>query len=99
MKILSAMVLGAVSLSMATGAVAQVRSPPVPDPAAPVAATSQTLRAPAVPSNPDQSVAQAHPLFNIGREPVVVWAPVEAPYNAHMNRSQAANPVWESEGF
>jgi hypothetical protein len=99
MKMFSAMVLGALSFSMATAAFAQAQNPPSPNQATPAAATSQTLTAPAIQSNPDQSVSQAHPLFTIGREPVVVWAPVPAPYDAHMNRSAAANPVWNPDAF
>ncbi len=47
---------------------------------------------PDTPANPPQS----HPLFTVGRFGVYLWAPVEPPYDAAMNRSLAANPAWSN---
>ncbi|HEY4044331.1 MAG TPA: hypothetical protein VGM32_21135 [Rhodopila sp.] len=68
-----------------------------PTASAPAPGANQTLQAPYTPRNPNLGPGEAHPLFTIGREPVVVWAPVEPPYSSKMNRSQAGNPVWDTD--
>jgi hypothetical protein len=99
MKMFSTLALAAFALVVATAASAQVKKPAADPPPRPVPAESQTVTAQPVPTNPDATVNQPRPLFNIGNLPVDVWAPVEPPYDANMNRSQAANPVWEEGGF
>jgi hypothetical protein len=42
----------------------------------------------------EASGQQPRPLFKIGGLEVGVWAPVEAPYNAKMDRNLAADPLW-----
>ncbi len=69
----------------AVPAVAQTRQLP---------ADSQMTRAPAPPVYPRVSPSENEPLFMIGKVPVQVWTPVEAPYDSNMNRNQAENPVW-----
>jgi hypothetical protein len=99
MKILVTAALTASALMAATAASAQVKKPAADPPPRPVQAESQTVTAQSIPTNPDASVTQPRPLFNIGNVPVDVWAPVEAPYDANMSRNQAANPVFEEGGF
>jgi hypothetical protein len=99
MKIFVTLALTASTLMAATAASAQVKKPVADPPPRPVPAESQTVTAQSVPTNPDASVTQPRALFNIGNVPVDVWAPVEPPYDANMNRNQAANPVFEQGGF
>ena len=61
-----------------------------------VPGTTETTQASTIPSGPGQGTQQSAPLFMIGRMPVQVWAPVESPYNANMNRTAADNPMWEA---
>jgi hypothetical protein len=99
MKLLVTLTLTASALVAATTASAQVKKPTADPPPRPVQAESQTVTAQSVPTNPDATVSQPRPLFNIGNLPVDVWAPVEPPYDANMNRNQAANPVFEQGGL
>jgi hypothetical protein len=93
------LVLFSVAITMATivGAYAQSRTALPASP--PPAGASQTTVAPFVPQGPNQGPDQSHPLFSIGRLPVLVWTPVEQAYNSRMNRSAASNPLWEADGF
>jgi hypothetical protein len=99
MKMLSTLALAASAVMVAGAGSAQVQKPAADSPPRPVPAESQTVTAQPVPTNPDASVTQPRALFNIGNVPVDVWAPVEPPYDANMNRNQAANPVFEEGGF
>ncbi len=99
MKMFSTLAVAALALVVATAGFAQVKQPAADPPPRRVAAEGQTVTAQPVPTNPDATVTQPRPLFNIGKVPVVVWAPVEAPYDSNMNRTQAANPVWDGSGF
>ncbi|HQT76784.1 MAG TPA: hypothetical protein PLD10_06990 [Rhodopila sp.] len=38
------------------------------------------------------------PLFTIGNLPVVLWAPIQPPYDSRANRNNAANPLWYDNG-
>ena len=87
------------ALMLATAASAQVKKPAADPPPKSVSAASQTVMARPVLTNPDASVTRPPALFKIGNVPLGLWAPVEPPYDAHMNRTQAANPVWEEGGF
>jgi hypothetical protein len=98
MKMFSTLAAAALTL-VATAASGQVKQPVADPPPRPVPSESQTITAEPVPTNPDASVTEPRPLFNIGNVPVDVWAPVEPPYDANMNRNQAANPVWDGSGF
>ncbi|HEY0182534.1 MAG TPA: hypothetical protein VGC09_06960 [Rhodopila sp.] len=89
MKMIGAVALGAVALMAATAATAQAQNPQVPD-------STLFSRAPAAPPASLQAQSQPRPLFTIGGLEVHLWAPVESPYNANMNRNQAANPLWEA---
>jgi hypothetical protein len=42
----------------------------------------------------EASGRQPRKLFTIGGLGVGLWAPVEAPYNAKMDRNLAADPLW-----
>jgi hypothetical protein len=99
MKMFAMLALKALALVAATAASAQVKQPATDPPPRPLPSENQTITAQPVPTNPDATVTQPRPLFNIGNLPVDVWAPVEAPYDANMNRNQAANPVWDGAGF
>jgi hypothetical protein len=90
MNTIGALAIGAFALVAATGASAASRQ-------SQNASDSQVLQAPAPPSTQQPGEVEVHPLFAIGDLPVGVWAPVEPPYNANMNRNQAANPIWSSE--
>jgi hypothetical protein len=59
-----------------------------------IAGTNQASVAGATLAAPEASGQQPRPWFKIGRLGVRVWAPVEAPYNAKMNRNLAADPLW-----
>lgn len=76
---------GALSLMITAAASAQTRHIQSESRSTPPA---QTLEAPS---------GQNPPIFIIGHLPVYIWAPVEAPNDAHMNRNGAANPIWESD--
>jgi hypothetical protein len=97
-KMFATLALIASALMVATAS-AQLKKPAADPPPRPVPAESQTVTAQPVPTNPDATVTQPHALFNIGNVPVDVWAPVEPPYDANMNRTQASNPVFEQGGF
>ncbi len=99
MKMLSTLALAASALMVATAASAQVKQLPADPLPRPVAVESQTVTARPIPINPDASVTQPRALFKLGNVPVDVWAPVEPPYDAHMNKTQAANPTWDEGGF
>ncbi len=90
-----ASVFAASVLLAATVVPAEAQSPPTPGRTVQASVASQTTQAPFNSTNPDQSVSQSRPLFTIGRLPVTVWAPVEQFYDARMNRTAAANPIWE----
>jgi hypothetical protein len=59
-----------------------------------VATFNQTVRAPALPPELPANPQQSRPLFTIGGFGVYLWAPVESPYDAAMNRNLAADPAW-----
>jgi hypothetical protein len=88
----AAMMMAAIVAAHAQSRTAQPASPPPPG-------ASQTTLAPFQPQGPNQGPDQSHPLFSIGRLPVLVWTPVEQSYNSRMNRSAASNPLWEADGF
>jgi hypothetical protein len=44
---------------------------------------------------PEPNAKRLHRLFTIGGIPAYVYAPVEPPYSSEMNRSLAADPIWE----
>jgi hypothetical protein len=46
------------------------------------------------PTPPLQGESQRRPLFTFGGVNVDVWAPVEPPYDPHIDRSAAADPFW-----
>lgn len=98
MRILYTFVLGVAASMVVLTAFAQTQSPSHNRPA-PVSATSQLLTARAVPVNPAETENEPYVLFHIGNVPVRVWAPVQAPYNAHMNRNAAESPMWEANAF
>lgn len=89
MNKIAAMAFTISALMVATVATTQAQTPRVPG-------TSQTTQAPFVPPAPEPSGPQPHTLFKIAGVPVHVWAPVEAPYDANMDRTAAANPIWEA---
>jgi hypothetical protein len=84
MNVIRTIALGAMALMVATAASAQTRSSPTPS-------ASQVMGAPA---NPQRN--ESRPLFTIGGLEVHVWAPRERPYDAHMNQTAAADPMWEA---
>lgn len=81
--------LGAAALMMATVGSAWAQSPQVRD-------TGQVTMAPALQGGPQHGVDQSRPLFNVGKLEVHIWAPMEPYYDANMNRTAAANPIWGS---
>jgi hypothetical protein len=87
MHMIRAFVLGAMALTVGTAASAE--TPTLPS-------TGQTTAAPSLLENSQRSEQQSRPLFTIGGVEVHLWAPVEQPYDSHMNRTAAANPMWES---
>jgi hypothetical protein len=99
MKMFSVLAIAASTLMVVTAASAQVKQLTADPPPRPVPAESQTLTAQPERTNPDASVTQPRELFKIGNLPVDVQAPVEPPYDSHINRTQAANPVFEEGGF
>jgi hypothetical protein len=113
MKLLVTLMLGASALLVANTAFAQARRPPANAQTSAAGTQSSasgtwTAQAPSatqtITSLPDLNNSQAdvmqpHPLFNIGDVPVGIWAPVEPSYDSRMNRSEAANPVWDANPF
>jgi hypothetical protein len=91
-------IIGASTLLALTGGAVQARDPAPAQPPQPPPA-SQTTQAPYTPTNPDQSAAGSVPLFHLGQVPVVVWAPVQAPYNSKANGTQAANGLWDAGAY
>jgi hypothetical protein len=87
--VVGATLWGASVLGAVTGTPAQAQAPQVP-------AAGQVTMAPAVPAPPLAGEAQSRPLFTLGKLEVHLWAPVEASYDAHMNHTAAANPMWGS---
>jgi hypothetical protein len=83
-------------LAIASPGLAQRSTIPLP-PQPPAA--SQTLQSPYIGSNPDRSVGDARPLFFIGQLPVVVWTPVQQPYNSKNYRTQAARSLSDVDAF
>jgi hypothetical protein len=81
--------LGAAALMTATIGAAWGQSPQTLD-------SSQVTTAPALPGGPQQGIGQSHPLFNIGKLEVHIWAPIEPYYDANMNHTAAANQFWSS---
>jgi hypothetical protein len=80
-------VLSAAALMVATTGSALAQNPASPN-------SSQVMRTPSFPPEPQRSVPQSRPLFTIGGVEVHGWAPVEQPYNANANRNLAADPLW-----
>jgi hypothetical protein len=70
-----------------------------PPPAPQSVAANQSTQAPYTPNYPDRSAADSRPLFHIGQLPVVVWAPVQSPYNSKANGTLAANWPWEPGAY
>jgi len=99
MRVLFAVAAVAAFSMMASVPFAQTRSPPSPNHGAAIPAVHQSLTVRAVPVNPAQTENEPHVLFHIGSMPVHVWAPVQASYNAHMNRNSAEKPMWEANAF
>jgi hypothetical protein len=97
-KIIATAMAAIVSTAMSAAVLAQ-RVTPTPAALTPAASQTQTLQAPYAPTNPDRSVAQSRPLFSIGQLPVVVWAPVQPPYNSKLSGTQAANALWDVNAF
>jgi hypothetical protein len=95
MKMFWTLALTASALVVATAAFAQVKKPNADPAPRVVALEGQRVTAPPPLTNPDASITGPRPLFKIGKVPVEVWAPVEPPYDAHLNRSEAADPIWE----
>jgi hypothetical protein len=96
-KIVASIIVASTLLAL-TGAPVQARGPtaaPAQPPLPLPPAASQTTQAPYISANPDRSAAESVPLFHIAQVPVVVWAPVQAPYNSKANGTQAANAVWD----
>ena len=89
MNMIHATVLGATALLVATSVSALAQSPQVPT-------AGEVVQAPGLPSAPQQSERQTRPLFTIGGGEGRVWAPVEAPYDANINRPLAEVPLWEN---
>jgi len=92
MKMINAAVVGATLWSAtvlvaATATPARAQAPQVRD-------AGQVTMAPAVPAPPPAGELQSRPLFTLGKLEVHLWAPVEASYDAHMNHTAAANPMW-----
>jgi hypothetical protein len=87
MKTISIAVLSAAALMVATSASALAQNLARPS-------TSQVMRTPFFPPEPQRGVPQSRPLLTIGKVEVHMWAPVEQPYNANANRNLAADPVW-----
>ena len=67
----------------------------VPTQAQPAIDQTQTTQAPFYDPT-TQAPPAPESLFNIGRVPIDVWAPVEPPYDAHMDRNLASDPLWEA---
>lgn len=97
MKNLATGAFAALTLTVAALASAHAQSPSVPEQNQQSAGASQMLQAPFTPTTPDARAAQSRPLFMIGNLPVVVWAPVEPPYNGNMNRSAASDPMFDPD--
>ncbi|HEX3575886.1 MAG TPA: hypothetical protein VHU42_14890 [Rhodopila sp.] len=76
------------ALLMATVATTRAETVRIPS-------TSETTQNPLVPPAPQSNGPQSRTLFKIAGVPVHLWAPVEAPYDANMDRTAAANPIWE----
>ena len=84
------LVFSASALMIGMVAAAQAQETAVPG-------TSQTTQAPSAPATPEGGAPPPAPLLMIGKMPVQVWAPVESPYNANINRTAAESPMWESD--
>jgi len=95
----AAILASAVILAFMTVGSAQAGKPSPAGKTQPAPGASQTARAPYSPPGPDQGVGQSRPLFVVGGVPVVLWAPVQPPYNSRMNRPAAAGQWWDSEAF
>jgi hypothetical protein len=89
MNRIGAIVLGASVLMVATAASGRAQSSEIPS-------ASQATPTQSVPDVTESSPRQSTPLFTFGGMTVYLWAPVEPPYDANMNRSSAADPLWES---
>jgi hypothetical protein len=83
-------VAGAMTFATTTFAAAQAQMPRQ----ASTPGASETIQAPTVQPNPPAPIPELTPLFRLGDVPVVVWAPVEPPYDSNANRNNAANPLW-----
>jgi hypothetical protein len=91
-------IVGASTLLAVTGGSLQAQSVTAVAPPRPPSA-NQTTQAPYTSISPDRSAAESRPLFYIGQLPVVVWAPVQAPYNSKANGTFAANWPWEPGAY
>jgi len=89
MKRIGAALVGVSALVLAMAASGQAQSPAAPS-------MSEAVQAPSVPAGTETGVRESSPLFRIGEFPVFLWAPVEPPYDTHMNRNLAADPLWEA---
>jgi hypothetical protein len=86
MNTISAVVLGASALLVATVASGRAQNSEVPS-------MSQTAKIQSAPAGTERNMPQLTPLFMIGGVPVYLWAPLEPPYDAHAN---ATDPLWET---
>jgi hypothetical protein len=87
MNTISAAILGASALMVATVAPGRAQNSEVPS-------MSQTTRVQSAPAGTGRTVPQLTPLFTIGGVPVYLWAPVEPPYNTHAGQDLATDPLW-----
>ena len=93
----TAAAFGIAALLATASALAQ--PPPAHGPQrAPAPSSGQTLTAPYMREPAPPPLQQRRPLFTIFNMPVVVWAPVQAPYDSRHNLDAAANPFWLDEG-
>ena len=97
-RVVSSIAVVAVVLSATTASGLAQRSTPIPPPPPQAPSASQTTQSPYTPTNPDESAAGSTPLFNLGKVPVVVWAPVQPAYNSKASGTQAANWPWATTG-
>lgn len=92
----TASLLGVVVLLTTASAVAQP-APAGGSRSVPAPSSGQTLTAPYTRAPEPPRPPQRRPLFTIFNMPVVVWAPVQPPYDPRSKLEPAANPYWLDE--
>jgi hypothetical protein len=92
MKTSTIAILAAIGLTLTTFGPARAQTKP--SPTGGQTYTGQSVTAAIQGSTP---ATQPRPIATIGNINVGVWAPVQAPYNANNNRTQAANPIWRED--